>query len=1002
MAYPQDARPFLVEFNDGMEWQDITAYVLQNRGINISVGQSGQANTIGPSSLNFTLDNRDGRFTVGNPTSPYGGTFRPGAGIRWSIEDTGTTYVRFSGELVTATANLEVTTQANTVQVRAGSYFTRWEKPLETPSPLLSAIPSDPTLVDYWPMEDEGDAIQTLASALPDGIPAIIKASVDAASYSGFYGSRPIVDLGTGQITATVRRYIPNGPTWFHWLARGPVAAVDTTILSVNFRGSSIARIGLLATTTGDLRLRFYDTDQAIITTSAYAGTFNINDRDVLLGVRVEQVGANVAYEISQVDQLDPTTVVSTSGSVSTQTVNAASNVTFGLFNNQDGPVGHLGVFNGTPDQPTLRQAFGAFSGERAADRFIRLCAQNDIPCRLIGDYLITEEMGPQPIDTLGNQIQECGTVEHSFLFETREEMGLTFITRDALYNQSSDTRLAPDFEIVATAVLNYQLRLDPDDAAHWFPGVQFRLHKVSDDSLVESTLFTVYATKETYSPTEIGILFTPPAAALPATTSKAVIYRDAQFDVDYTALQRGSSYEDGGRNITNRVDLARRGGSSVTVEDTETALSIYEPPVGAGLSERAETLGLYQDSQLRAHADWLLALGINPDPRWLNMALAPHHVSMVGRQADILAVNIGHKVAMSGTDSLFLFDEQRQLCTGYDEVFDGNRLHTITAHGVPENPYHVAVFDDPDHRWAAQSSTLAQALTSTQTGSVSVAVGDAPWTTASGDFPQDIMVGGERMTVSGISGTPGTPVLVGTGTSASGDNTSLSPGLPSGATSGDVVLIVAAIRDLNATVDVPANWTDLTPTATRLKVLARTYNGVWTMPSVSFTGGFSGTTTTAMSAAFRNVVAVDLGGNAQLFDADGGQDVAVRTQGMGKLVGQRGLRLAVGHKWDDWTSVAVVPSSDLVTVASVSTTSGNDAAMTWAYTVDEVSGDFPARFDLWDVTGGAVATFSSQVLFLPATTQTFTVSTRSVNGVVKAHTTGTSVDIAEPQHYAL
>ena len=55
------------------DWTDVTEYVRFESGISISRGRSSQGGEVNPSSASFTLDNRDGRFSTHNPTSPYYG-----------------------------------------------------------------------------------------------------------------------------------------------------------------------------------------------------------------------------------------------------------------------------------------------------------------------------------------------------------------------------------------------------------------------------------------------------------------------------------------------------------------------------------------------------------------------------------------------------------------------------------------------------------------------------------------------------------------------------------------------------------------------------------------------------------------------------------------------------------------------------------------------------------------------------------------------------------------
>ena len=52
-------------------WQDVSAYLDLNAGVSITQGRQDEFSTVQTGSASFTLDNSDGRFTVGLASSPY-------------------------------------------------------------------------------------------------------------------------------------------------------------------------------------------------------------------------------------------------------------------------------------------------------------------------------------------------------------------------------------------------------------------------------------------------------------------------------------------------------------------------------------------------------------------------------------------------------------------------------------------------------------------------------------------------------------------------------------------------------------------------------------------------------------------------------------------------------------------------------------------------------------------------------------------------------------------
>jgi hypothetical protein len=85
-----------------------------------------------------------------------------------------------------------------------------------------------------------------------------------------------------------------------------------------------------------------------------------------------------------------------------------------------------------------------------------------------------------------------------------------------------------------------------------------------------------------------------------------------------------------------------------------------------------------------------------------------------------------------------------------------GGFFFQIEWNGVPESPYEVEILNDAVYGACdTDGSTLASSATSTAT-SLSVATTNATsplWTTNSADCPFDIAVGGERITVTAVSG---------------------------------------------------------------------------------------------------------------------------------------------------------------------------------------------------------------------------------------------------------
>jgi hypothetical protein len=1078
MAFPDTVRPITVEILINQVWIDITQYVLQRQASSVSRGEGGEDNSMPPTTMSLLLRNDDGRFAQDNPMSPYWPYLKQACQVRFKLTHGGVTYTRAWLETAEAPVVVEAAPENNVVQMDCGGYFRRWERSRTLESPMRRTIRVGANLVAYWPMEDAGERTQTLASAIPNRPDMNIKAAISVASYSGFSGSMPVPDIGDGQVTGLVQRYSPVGNQSAVWAGKGPVSVTDTTIMTLLMSGGTIYRIAVLASTAGDLRLRFYDRFGAILSTSSYVGTHNINDRDMLLRVMVANSGSNTNWFLASVDQADVSTTFSSSGSVASEQVGSISSITFGYFNNYGNPAGHAAIYNGTPANLTdVVEAFGAYRGETTGERFRRTCRDNNISHRIIGDP--NTLMGPQPIGTIKDILQDAADAEHAFIIESRDDFGLTMIGLEALWGQRDEARIAPDIPVTAAGTSSTVIV--SSDYSPWFwAGVEFQVRTASTDALVTSQVFTV--TDKYTSGSDIVVTFTPTIGTTPTTTHIVTTLRSGRLALDLAAKEVGFPFKPvkDDRLVANRVTVSSREGASSTATLDVGSRSTQDPPEGIGLYEVSETLNLYSDGQTAEHASYLLGLGTTEDARFPDLDIPLHRRNLASRQAELLAADVGELITIDHASGAYMYDQVRQIGRGYQETFDGNKWHTISWNTVPARPYDVLKFDanpkligqgtslttgylialetparevkDGDRAWlrnstgavkqntlftvtvgvtasgftninlspnanavtvagdileivredsryGANSTVLAQSLTTSTTGAVSVSVGADVWTTDPSDFPLDVKVGGERITLSSISGGSGSISFIGTGSSSQADNAgSVAAGLPTGAANGHVVLLYAAIRDDAATVNQPTNWTTIHSAGTNMKLFARVYNGVWTMPTVTFSGGGTGDTTITMSAAYSGITITSAVTNTPASGT--GDDILVSTNNMGSVAGQYGLRLACGVKFDDWTTV--VTPSGLDEVTSFSSTLGNDMSVSWAHAIDTSSGNYPGATGRFTTTGGAAAFYESFVVFFPSAPQMFTILTRSVNGVVKAHSVGAQVEIADKAYYGL
>lgn len=196
--------------------------------------------------------------------------------------------------------------------------------------------------------------------------------------------------------------------------------------------------------------------------------------------------------------------------------------------------------------------------------------------------------------------------------------------------------------------------------------------------------------------------------------------------------------------NLINVVKLTRTGGSEVTVQDnTSVALS------GAYTDET--TVNLYADSQLADQAGWRLHLGTLDELRWpvitLDLARNPNLIPAWA------SLRIGARLTVANPPSAVAGASLDLVVEGYTETIS---LYSwdVQINCSPATAWDVGIYDTS--RYDSQTSTLAAPLTtSTTSWSTTAAVLSDCWDQVA--VPYDVLVGGERCTVTFASAPSGT-----------------------------------------------------------------------------------------------------------------------------------------------------------------------------------------------------------------------------------------------------
>lgn len=217
----------------------------------------------------------------------------------------------------------------------------------------------------------------------------------------------------------------------------------------------------------------------------------------------------------------------------------------------------------------------------------------------------------------------------------------------------------------------------------------------------------------------------------------------DDQFTINDVTLTRGS--------------LSGPTGSTVQVVlDDGSAMSVSPPPGGVGDYSTSLTVNVQKDSQLQDTAGWMVRIGTTDEERYPAIPVNLARSELSALTAGVLAVRIGDTVAVENPPAWLPPGTITQKALGYAAEL-GGFFHQLEWNTVPGSPYQVMVADDPVYgRADTDGSELAAAIGTADTviGVVTTGPSGYRWTIDPADFPFDIAVGGEQVTVTAISGT--------------------------------------------------------------------------------------------------------------------------------------------------------------------------------------------------------------------------------------------------------
>ena len=255
------------------------------------------------------------------------------------------------------------------------------------------------------------------------------------------------------------------------------------------------------------------------------------------------------------------------------------------------------------------------------------------------------------------------------------------------------------------------------------------------------------------------GMLYENPAVLGLGYRTRASLYnQDPTLTLNYAAAtlaQIPVPVEDD-RYVQNQVTVTCNG-VSATYEETSGNLSTELPPAGVGIYGQEVTLNLASTDTptLQDQAAWRVHLGTVDEARFPQISVNLAHPSITpDMRRAIIGMRMGDRVQVTNPPQWLPPDTIDQLVLGISETVTRFE-HRVAFTCAPASPYSsIGVLDDPDSRIDTDGSQLVANLTSSDTvaGVTPTDPNEGLWTKDPSDFPLDIKVSGEVIRVTAIS----------------------------------------------------------------------------------------------------------------------------------------------------------------------------------------------------------------------------------------------------------
>ncbi len=200
---------------------------------------------------------------------------------------------------------------------------------------------------------------------------------------------------------------------------------------------------------------------------------------------------------------------------------------------------------------------------------------------------------------------------------------------------------------------------------------------------------------------------------------------------------------------IHNLVTVQNPDKSEATAEDASSPLGTQDPPVGVGEYRHKVDVNFDDASVLPEAANWWLRRGTVNLPRFPQVAVNLVPLPQATREA-VTSLDVGDVLVITG----FRPEDVRLQIIGYRETI-GTHSRQIVFNTMPDQQFNVGIYDDDAFRYDLRTCTLTA---ETGKGSTSLTFtitdGAESWSTTS--EPYDLLIAGERVTVTSMGARSG------------------------------------------------------------------------------------------------------------------------------------------------------------------------------------------------------------------------------------------------------